>query len=221
MEPGTAPLPTPAAEPDDLAVVEEVKRGNREVFEVLVRRHNQRLYRVGMSYLRRPDQVEDAMQNAYLKAFLHLGRFEGTSAFATWITRIMINECLALLRKRNPASVTGDEELDMLESPDPEDHAARVASLQEIKSLLEDAIRALPPRYRVVYMLREVQQLDTQETARSVGITTEAVRVRLHRARELMKDRLLASAAGVELFSFGSAHCARFTQRVMTRILAA
>jgi RNA polymerase sigma-70 factor (ECF subfamily) len=221
MESGTAPLPAPAAEPDDLAVVEEVKRGNREVFEVLVRRHNQRLYRVGMSYLRRPDQVEDAMQNTYLKAFLHLGRFEGTSAFATWITRIMINECLALLRKRNPAGVTGDEELAMLESPAPEDHVARLASLQEIKSLLEEAIRALPPRYRVVYMLREVQQLDTQETARSVGITTEAVRVRLHRARELMKDRLLATAAGVELFSFGSAHCACFTQRVMTRILAA
>ena len=83
----------------DLQVIDEVNRGNREMFEVLVRRYNRQLFRIGLSYLRHHQQTEDAMQNAYLNAFLHLGNFQRQASFSTWITRIMINECLMLLRR--------------------------------------------------------------------------------------------------------------------------
>src|SRR3954447_6135327 len=95
-----AQSPQPHLELSDLEAVKGVISGQREMFEVIVRRYNTQLYRVGMAYLRNHTQTEDAMQNAYLKAFLHLDRFHGTSAFATWLTRIMINECLMILRTR-------------------------------------------------------------------------------------------------------------------------
>src|SRR6476620_6351802 len=97
-----SPAPPRARPPDvsDLDAVDAVVGGNREMFEVIVRRYNTQLYRVGMAYLRHHAQTEDAMQNAYLKAFLHLPRFRGTAAFGTWLTRIMINECLMMLRSK-------------------------------------------------------------------------------------------------------------------------
>src|SRR4051812_28532714 len=100
-----APLPSPAAtDASDLAAIEAVMTGQREMFEVIVRRYNSQLYRVGMAYLRNHAQTEDAMQNAYVKAFLDLSRFQGGAAFGTWLTRIMINECLMQLRRSKRAS---------------------------------------------------------------------------------------------------------------------
>src|SRR3954471_5291450 len=120
--------PTPAS-PDeakpiaDQELVAEVCRGNREMFEVLVRRYNERLFRTGMAYLGGHEQVEDAMQNAYVKAFVHLGQFHGTAAFSTWLTRIMINECLEILRKGKTTRdklASYDLETDL--APGEEDH---------------------------------------------------------------------------------------------------
>ncbi len=217
-------LETPA--PDRPAVgdreaVAEVTRGNREMFEVLVRRHNQLLFRVGVSYLRKPELVEDAMQNAYLKAFTHLNRFRGGSAFSTWITRIMINECLMLLRRQRTAreeTTEPDALASAAESVPPQGEAQ--ASLKEMKAVLEQAIAALPQRYRTVYVLREVQQMTTAEAAASLGVSAESVKVSLHRAREMLKTRLLASAAGMELFAYEAPRCNRMTARVMAAVLA-
>lgn len=211
--------PSPAAEIDDAAIVADVSRGNREMFEVLVRRHNPRLFRVGMSYLRSHAQVEDAMQNAYLKAFLNLGRFQRGAAFATWLTRIMINECLMALRRRRLTHPPPTE------SPAPEPEApappaADTLTLKEMKALLEQAIATLPQTYRVVYVLREVQQLSTAETASCLGLTTDTVKVRLLRARERLKAELLKSAAGAELFPYPARFCDPLTARVMQAVLA-
>lgn len=216
-------MTTPIESPEtisDFAVIDEVVRGNREMFEVLVRRHNQRLFRVGMAFLGRRELVEDAMQNAYLKAFLHLPRFRRSAAFATWLTRIMINECRMLLRRQN----TGRED-EWLE----EDHAAipdeQVApagqslSLNEMKTLLERAVNELPGNYRTVYVMREIEQLNTAETAECLGLSVENVKVTLHRAREQLKTQLLKSAAMPELFAFKAPQCNPFTARVMARVL--
>ena len=213
------PLPSrPAAEISDADAIAEVVRGNREMFEVVVRRHNQRLYRVGMAYLRNHALVEDAMQNAYLKAFLHLGRFHGTAAFATWLTRIMINECLMLLRRpdqdREPPSENRSDDA----SPAP--GAADQITLREMKHLLEHAIDHLPRTYRAVYVLREVQQLSTAETAACLGLSSVGVKVTLHRARERLKSILLDSAAGAELFTYPAVFCDPLTARVMNAVLA-
>lgn len=222
-----APLPSPAAPPPlvsvtDLEAVSEVLRGNREMFEVIVRRYNTQLYRVGMAYLRNHAQTEDAMQNAYLKAFLNLERFRGNAAFATWLTRIMINECLMTMRAGKRFVMEnfneGDERVDhesfVAPAADPLHH-------QELKHVLEQAIQTLPRLHRAVYLLREMQQLSTAETAACLGISRENVKVSLHRAREGLKAELMTSAAGVELFDYQAPYCNPMTAKVMQAIRAA
>ncbi len=217
-----APFPVrPPAEVSDLDVIAAVARGDREMFEVIVRRYNPQLYRVGMAYLRNHAQAEDAMQNAYVKAFLHLGRFARGAAFSTWLTRIMINECLMLLRRaRRATQHTPDLRLIDAEHSTPA-AAAPAMHLQEKKTLLEAAIAQLPRNYRAVYLLREVQQLSTAETAACLKISADTVKVQLHRARERLKAELLKSAAGVELFAYPAAFCDPLTARVMQAIRAA
>ncbi len=220
-ENGTSPAPpgTQAAAVGDLEAVDEVLRGNREMFEVIVRRYNPRLYRVGVAYLRDHAKAEDAMQNAYVSAFLHLSRFDRSASFGTWLTRIMINECLMALRRERARP---SEPLD--ETDDGNACVAAVTTdtiqITEMKALLEKAIAALPQNYRAVYVLREVQQLTTAETAAALGISQESVKVLLHRARARLKELLLKSAAAVELFPYPAEYCDPMTQRVLRLILA-
>jgi len=206
--------------PADTEVVHEVIRGNREFFEVIVRRYNAQLYRVGMSYLRGHAQTEDAMQNTYIKAYLHLRRFRGGSSFATWLTRIMINECLMILRRQRRHVMESIDEpghhIEYAEFTAPP--ASDRLSAADLKVLLEGAIQSLPRLHRTVYVLREVQHLSTAETAACLGLTTSNVKVCLHRAREALKTELLKTAAGVELFSYPAQYCDPLTARVMQAI---
>lgn len=202
----------------DLQAIDEVNRGNREMFEVLVRRYNGRLFRVGLSYLRRHDLAEDAMQNTYLKAFVHLGKFQRQSSFGTWITRIMINECLMLLRRQRGGReeiLPDDTAADEAAAP----QGAAQLNLKEMKILLEKAINALPRHLRTVYVLREVQQLTTAETAACLGVSAGSIKVSMHRARERLKAALLSTAAGLELFPYRAEFCDPLTARVMAAIL--
>ena len=211
---------TPAI--SDLEVIREVISGHREMFEVIVRRYNQQLYRAGQAYLKNHDLTEDAMQNTYLKAFVNLPNFRGASAFSTWLTRIMINECLMLLRQQKHDRAESLDEESPVDFSDPNiRHGSTNMNLQEIKNLLETTIDELPRKYRAVYLLREVQQMSTSETAASLGLSMENVKVSLHRARERLKDRLLKSAAGVELFPYHAPYCNRMTAQVMQAVLAA
>ena len=204
----------------DSEAVNAVLQGNREMFEVIVRRHNVQLYRTGLAYLRNHAQTEDAMQNAYLKAFLNLHRFRGTASFATWLTRIMINECLMTLRSRKRFMM---EPLD--EGDARVDHESFVAPIaepamnrEEIKAVLEQAIQTLPRAHRAVYLLREVQHLSTAETAECLGISAVNVKVILHRAREGLKARLMKTAAGIELFDYTARYCDPLTAKVMQAV---
>jgi RNA polymerase sigma-70 factor (ECF subfamily) len=214
-EPSASLLP----DVSDPSVVDEVLRGNREMFEVIVRRYNPRLFRVGMSYLRDHAQTEDAMQNSYLKAFLNLSRFNRSAAFSTWLTRIMINECLMMLRRPQHRidKFAGAEKDPALTPTEP---ATDSLTHQEMKSLLERAIADLPRNYRTVYVMREVQELTTAETAACLGVSNESVKVTLHRARERLKTSLLKTAAGVELFEYPATFCDGMTERVLRSILA-
>lgn len=203
----------------DSDAINRVLDGNREMFEVIVRRYNQQLYRVGMAHLKDHAQTEDAMQNAYLKAFVNLNRFRGTASFATWLTRIMINECLMMLRRRKRFIMESlddeDQHFDHEFISEPrEDPNLR----QDMKAVLEMAIKKLPRIQRAVYMLREVQQLSTDESAQSLGISSGNVKVILHRARKALKEQLMKSAAGIELFDYPACFCDPLTARVMASI---
>lgn len=221
------PAPTPETPPatrevSDATAIQAVIGGDRAMFEIIVRRYNTQLYRVGMAYLHDHAQVEDAMQNTYLKAFLNLSRFHGHAAFSTWLTRIMINECLMIHRRRkqfilqnidDPATAADREALHAPPTPEPLHN-------EEIKAVLEHAVQTLPRTHRAVYLLREVQQLSTAETAQCLGLSEDNVKVSLHRAREGLKARLLQSAAGVELFDYPACHCDPMTAQVMHAIHA-
>ncbi len=212
----------PRVEVTDLEAIAAVVGGNRAMFEIIVRRYNTQLFRVGMAYLRNRTQTEDAMQNTYLKAFLHLDRFHGSSAFATWLTRIMINECLMILRTKKRFTMERFEEGQAeLEQSSLFVAPANPLHEQEIKAVFEKAIQALPRTHRAVYLLRAVQRLSTEETARCLGLSTANVKVSLHRAREGLKAELMRSAAGVELFDYPASFCDPMTARVMQAVLSA
>jgi RNA polymerase sigma-70 factor (ECF subfamily) len=209
----------PQLDLSDLEAVNGVISGQKEMFAIVVRRYNGRLYRVGMAYLRNHAQAEDAMQNAYLKAFLNLGGFRGTSAFSTWLTRIMINECLMIIRRKKHYTTETIEEAS--EGPD---QAAFVAPIydrlhnQDLKAVLEDAIQCLPRTHRAVYVMREVQRLSTAETAQCLKMSRANVKVCLHRARESLKVELMKTAAGIELFAYPAEYCDPMTENVMRAV---
>jgi RNA polymerase sigma-70 factor (ECF subfamily) len=209
--------------PGDDLLVERVKAGDVASFERLMRRHNQRLFRVIRSILRDGDAVEDAMQDAYLSAFRNLHQFQGRAQFGTWLLRIGINEALA--RRRQPVRELAFDGLpEEVSSTMDEDGSVRTpeqqASRRELVGILEAAIDRLPDGYRQVFVLRMVDTLDSVETAAVLGLSEAAVRQRLHRAREMIQGDLQrqAGTAMQTAFGFLGHRCDRMVARVMRRI---
>jgi RNA polymerase sigma-70 factor (ECF subfamily) len=209
----------------DAEVVARVRAGETALFEILMRRHNQRVYRVARSVVKDEDEAEDVMQQAYINAFLHLKQFEERSQFSTWLTRITLYEALARRRKRRgeepltePESADGGEVAGSLMSTgaDPE----RQAYARELGRVLEEAVDALPDTYRTVFMLREIEGLTTSETAAGLALGEEAVKTRLHRAKAMVRrsvtDQL--GAAGRDAFHFHATRCDRVVAAVQQRL---
>jgi RNA polymerase sigma-70 factor, ECF subfamily len=208
----------------DEEVVRRVLAGDPAAFEVLMRRHNQRVYRTIRAVLRHDSaDVEDAMQQTYLQAYRALPSFAGASSFATWLTRIAVNVALGVLRHARVAAVDLSAEGDDMTRGTPERSPEEAASSRETVALLERAIARLPDPQRVVFMLREVEQLTTADTAEALDLTEENVKVRLHRARlalrELMAEELGQSAP--QAFTFLAPRCDRVVSAVLSVILAA
>jgi RNA polymerase sigma-70 factor, ECF subfamily len=206
---------------DDGEVVRRVLAGERALFEVLVRRHDQRVYRTVRSILRSEGEAEDAMQQAWLQAYLHLGEFAGNSAFSTWLVRIAANEALQRLRRRSPLSAVAEEEGEEdtvvdLHAEDPEERAAS----REAVRLVEHAVDKLPAHYRSVFMLRDIEGLSTADTAAALGIGEEAAKVRLHRARAMLRESLseIVDEAAPEAFQFLAPRCNKMVAWVMAEI---
>jgi RNA polymerase sigma-70 factor (ECF subfamily) len=208
----------------DDEVVGRVLAGDRAVFEVLMRRYNQRLYRVARAILRDETEAEDVMQHAYVQAYLHLGEFAGRASFSTWLTKIAVYEALARARRRNrdrpPASLPGSEEDAMAALPSAEPDPEQQALHGELRALLESAIEGLPPTYRHVLVLREVEGMSTAETAECLDLTEDVVKTRLRRARALLRDELFerAGVASGDAFSFHLSRCDRVVAAVFERL---
>ena len=203
----------------DADVVRRVVGGDAALFEILMRRHNQRMYRTARAVLRTDDEVEDVLQQAYLNAYQHLDQFAGDAQFSTWLTRIVLNEALGKRRFRGSQLSEGDEAMLTLvddKTRDPEQQAASA----ELRRVLEDEVVALPDTLRVVFMLREVEGLSTSDTAASVGISEDLVKTRLHRARTALRDNLYRRAGVTveSIFAFGNARCDRVVATVMQAI---
>jgi len=208
----------------DEEVVSRVLDGETALFEIIMRRYNQRLYRVAHSILRNDAEAEDVMQDAYVRAYQHLGQFEGRAKFSTWLTRIAVHEALARAHRRRRVQELDAEPsggyMDPLISntPDPEQQV----SDHELVALLQTAVLALPTSYRSVLMLRDIEEMSTTETAQALDLTEENVKVRLHRARALLRREMFARAGAQRgnAFPFMGARCDRMVQAVMERIAA-
>ncbi len=205
----------------DAEVVRRVLGGELALFEVLMRRYNQRVYRAVRSVLRDGRECEDAMQQAWLSAYAHLGQFQGAAAFSTWLTRIALNEALARVRQKSQLRLAEESpEGDDLMGSSPQDPEGRAAD-RELGRMVEEAVDELPEGYRRVFMLREVEGMSTADAALSLGVSEEVIKVRLHRARLALRDLLYARAgpAAQSVFTFLGKRCDRMVANVLGRIL--
>lgn len=208
----------------DEEVVRRVLDGETALFELVMRRYNQRLYRVARAILRDDAEAEDVMQDAYVRAFEHLSQFAGRSQFATWLTRIAIHEALARVQRRKKTDQLGVNEWNDGEGemniPATALNPEEQLSASELGRALESAILSIPEQYRLVLMMRDVEQLSTTETAAALDLSEENVKVRLHRARAMVRKNLFAQA-GAEApraFGFMGERCDRVVAKVMARI---
>jgi RNA polymerase sigma-70 factor, ECF subfamily len=210
------------SEPDE-SLIRRVCAGETACFEVLMRRHNERIYRTVRAVLGDDADAEDVMQQAYVSAYQHLDQFEGRARFSTWLTRIAINEAYARLRKRDrlePASwedERGAAEEPESAGPTPE----QVAEHREIQALLERAVDTLSMPNRTVFVLRSVEGLSTAETADCLKISEEAVKTRLHRANEALRLWLAEQVGEAvhDAFRFYRPRCDAVVRNVLARIV--
>lgn len=218
--------PDHAEPPSDDDVIRRVLDGETAFFELILRRYNQRLFRVARSIIGDDAEAEDALQETYLLAYQNLGRFEGRSSFSTWLAKIAIHEATARRRKRR----RGRERLPDLNEPEAGLTAAGFNRLspsedaavqKELRCVLSNAVDALPPDLRVIFTLRMIERMTTSQTAEHLSISSSNVKIRLFRARLRLRswidDRIGEEAR--RLFMFNGARCDRMVELVMSRIV--
>jgi RNA polymerase sigma-70 factor, ECF subfamily len=220
-----APVPdlAAAAALGDEELVARVKAGETALYEVLMRRYNQRLYRVARSIVRDEAEAEDVMQQAYVNAYVHLDQFAARARFSTWLTRIAVYEALARVRRRGRLSeidamneTEGAAPVLRSPNPDPEQQAMN----GELRRTLEQSLDGLPEMYSTIVILRDVEGLSTAEAASCLGTSEEVVKTRLSRARSLLRREILsrAGASARRAFSFHASRCDRVVAGVLQRL---
>jgi RNA polymerase sigma-70 factor (ECF subfamily) len=217
---------TDAASADEAAIVRRVAGGDRAAFEVLMRRYNRRLYRLARASLHDETEAQDALQDAYLSAFRSIGQFRGDSQLSTWLSRLVINECLGRQRRSNRRQnvvpiVSSDSET-VASVADDGDLPDKEAGRAQMRAVLERKVSELPDIYRVVFVLRSVEELSVEETARCLDLTEETVRSRHFRAKSLLRESLAKDLdlAEQDLFEFGGTHCDQTIANVLARLPA-
>ena len=208
-------------QPDEL-LIQQVLGGNTALFELLMRRYNERVYRAARAIVRDEQEAEDVMQQAYVNAFTHLNQFTGAARFSTWLTRIAINEALARVRRQGKYE-SFDDELSNVEpfmANRPAENPEREAFAHELRDLLEWAIDSLPDGMREVFVLREVEGLSTVEVAECLIVSEDVVKTRLSRGRAALRRLLMerTGATAPEAFRFYRPRCDRVVAKVMAAI---
>ena len=204
----------------DNEIISRVLQGEKNLYANLVRKYNQRLYRIGMSIINDDAEIEDVMQVAYIKAYENLGKFEFKSSFSTWITRILINESLLRLKKRKNMEINeamnhnNIPQHNLVNSQTP----FRNVVNSELKAILEKAIQQLPEKYRSVFVMREIEDMNITETRECLGLSEANVKVRLNRAKTMLKNSLTANYQKDDILSFHLSRCDKIVENVMKQI---
>ena len=214
---------------DESRLAARIARHDHAAFEALMRRHNGKLFRVARAILRDDGEAEDALQDAYVDAYRHIGDFRGGSRLVTWLTRIVINHSLMRLRRQKRDRVvvpidrhrSDDRELPEVDVPDRRSESPSDATLRgEIRRILERRIDELPVAFRTVFVMRDVEDMTVQETADCLSIPSATVRTRLFRARALLRQALERDidTATLDVFGFAGARCDRIVAAVLRRL---
>jgi RNA polymerase sigma-70 factor (ECF subfamily) len=209
---------------DEAAIVRRIVAGDRQAFETLMRQSNRRLYRLARAVLRDGTEAEDALQDAYLAAYRSMEQFRGEASLSTWLSKLVLNECLARTRRHARRQnviplVSAAAEIDTVPAGDA-DLPDRVAQRAQMRALLEAKLDELPEDFRVVFVLRSVEEMSVEDTAQCLGIPEATVRSRHFRAKSLLRESLARDIdlAERDLFEFGGAHCDRIIRRVLERL---
>ncbi|MGH9809193.1 MAG: RNA polymerase sigma factor [Terriglobia bacterium] len=222
------PVATPLNDERDL--ITRALGKDKAAVRTIIRQNNRRLFRVARSILKNDWEAEDAVQEAYVRAFTHLSEFEGKSSLNTWLTRIVVNEALGRLRRRKPtvdiadfeAGMTDAEGADVVPFPltSPQPDPERAMAQGQIRNLLEEAIDALPDAFRIVLVARVIEQMSVEETAELYGLRPETVQTRLHRARTMLRKDLEQQFGPLltDTFPFGGRRCERMADNVIARL---
>ena len=203
---------------EDAELVRRIRAGETALFELVMRRYNQRLFRVLRALLRDETEAEDVLQDAYVRAYAHLGQLEQPERLASWLTHIAVHEAKARLRRRNRFVEAKEGPLRAVPSPssDPEQEALG----KQLQGVLISAIDELPVGYRTVFVLREVEGMSTAEVGDSLGLSDQAVKMRLHRARAMLREVIYdrIGSAALPPFAFAGERCDRIVAGVLARL---
>jgi RNA polymerase sigma factor (sigma-70 family) len=202
------------ANDSDEVLLERILSGEKHLYECIIRRYNQRLFRTGMALLNNESEVEEAIQSTYVKAWEHLVQFANRASFGTWLTRIMLNECLAQKKKadRFVSGVISDERnYRSMHTP------ANTLMNKELGSVLQSTVAGLPEKFRLVFVLREVEELSVRETAAVLGIGEPNVKVRLNRAKSMLKESLNGYMKD-HVYSFHLSRCDMIVASVFSKL---
>lgn len=212
---------------DEMDLVSRALARDREAFRIIMRRNNQRLYRIARGVVRDDAEAEDVVQEAYMRAFSHLDAFRGASSLSTWLSRITINEALGRLRRKRRAEgaglmSAGSIEAEIIRFPlNPDDiDPERAMAQRQILNLVEQATDNLPEAFRTVFVARVIEGMSMEETAEVLGLRPQTVKTRLHRARALLRKELDAKIGPILLdaFPFAGRRCDRLTGAVLRRL---
>jgi RNA polymerase sigma factor (sigma-70 family) len=204
-------------------LIGRITNGETELFEILIRRNNPFLYKVGMSYGYTHENVEDLMQETYMAAYRNLEKFEGRSSFKTWIIRIMLNQCyqktqkLSFINEKTSNIIFNEKTTPMFES-DRSTDAYKTVLNRELSYIVGNALSAIPVEYRMVFSLRELNGMSTAETAEVLDISETNVKARLNRAKHMMRANLETMYSPEDIFEFNLIYCDRIVHKVMSAI---
>lgn len=207
----------------DPEIIRKINEGEIKLFEVLIRRYDPFLYKIGRSYTYNHADTEDLMQDTYIDAYCNLEKFEFRSAFKTWLTRIMINQCYKKRKKSSfkneiaGVDIENDQSTIMLQHSN---NNEKIAVNKELGHVLENAIHEIPENYRIVFTLRELNGLSVAETAESLDISESNVKVRLNRAKGMLQKEIKKLYSPQEIFEFNLIYCDVMVNRVMSKIYA-
>ena len=203
-------------------LIHRIQNGEGELFEILIRRNNPYLYKIGMSYGYKHEDVQDLMQESFIAAYLNLEKFEGRSSFKTWITRIMLNQCYQKAQKQSFKNEKANEMLNEKATPMFEsNHSAdtyRSVLNNELSNIVGNALISIPLEYRMVFSLRELIGMSIAETADLLSISETNVKVRLNRAKHMLREKVEEMYSAEDIFEFNLIYCNRIADAVMKKI---